>query len=51
MPDVPNLRPAQLRALGNTVMPQQTAHALGLLLVELHALRARSTDPEHNAAA
>lgn len=49
--DLPLPRTAQLRALGNSVMPQQAAHGLGLLLVDLHALRARSTDPEHNAAA
>jgi DNA (cytosine-5)-methyltransferase 1 len=47
----PAARTAQLRALGNSVMPQQAAHALLLLLGDLHALRARSTDPEHNAAA
>jgi DNA (cytosine-5)-methyltransferase 1 len=49
--DLPLPRTVQLRVLGNSVMPQQAAHALGLLLGDLHALRARSTDPEHNAAA
>ena len=32
--DLPLPRTAQLRALGNSVMPQQAAHALGLLLAD-----------------
>jgi DNA (cytosine-5)-methyltransferase 1 len=49
--DLPLPRTAQLRALGNSVMPQQAAHVLALLLADLHALRGGSTDPEQNVAA
>ena len=44
--DLPLPRTAQLRALGNGVVPQQAAYALGLLLTDLAALLgATSTGP------
>jgi DNA (cytosine-5)-methyltransferase 1 len=36
--DLPLPRTAQLRALGNGVVPQQAAYAIGLLLTDLAAL-------------
>jgi DNA (cytosine-5)-methyltransferase 1 len=36
--DLPLPRTAQLRALGNGVVPQQAAHAVSLLLADLAAL-------------
>jgi DNA (cytosine-5)-methyltransferase 1 len=36
--DLPLPRTAQLRALGNGVVPQQAAYAVGLLLADLAAL-------------
>ncbi|HEX5116318.1 MAG TPA: hypothetical protein VFW65_14075 [Pseudonocardiaceae bacterium] len=36
--DLPLPRTAQLRALGNGVVPHQAAYALGLLLTDLAAL-------------
>jgi DNA (cytosine-5)-methyltransferase 1 len=35
---LPLPRTAQLRALGNGVVPQQAAYAVGLLLIDLAAL-------------
>lgn len=44
--DLPLPRTAQLRALGNGVVPQQAAHAVALLLTELATLT-----PDARAAA
>lgn len=46
--DIP--RTAQLRALGNGVMPQQAAQALGLILADLVALSAIETGKQAAAA-
>jgi DNA (cytosine-5)-methyltransferase 1 len=44
---LPLPRTAQLRALGNGVMPQQAAHAVSLLLADLAALLHTGHRPEH----
>lgn len=41
--DLPLPRTAQLRALGNGVVPQQAAHAVGQLLADLAALLDHTT--------
>lgn len=45
--DLPLPRTAQLRALGNGVVPQQATHAVSLLLADLAELLANGT-PEHH---
>jgi DNA (cytosine-5)-methyltransferase 1 len=47
--DLPLPRTAQLRALGNGVVPQQAAHAVALLLADLAELLDISTDTEHRS--
>ncbi|MGW5646204.1 hypothetical protein ACWEV3_40335 [Saccharopolyspora sp. NPDC003752] len=42
--DLPLPRTAQLRALGNGVLPQQAAHAIALLLSDFAALTDDHTD-------
>ncbi|WP_223840469.1 hypothetical protein [Saccharopolyspora pogona] len=44
--DLPLPRTAQLRALGNGVVPQQATHAVALLLNDLAALTDDHTDDE-----
>lgn len=55
MTSLPLPRTAQLRALGNGVVPHQAAHAVALLLADLAALLADTDarpgcEPEANAA-
>ncbi len=45
--DLPLPRTAQLRALGNGVVPQQAAHAVALLLNDLAELLDITTDTDH----
>ena len=47
--DLPLPRTAQLRALGNGVVPQQAAHAVALLLDDLAELLDISTDTDHRS--
>jgi hypothetical protein len=44
-------RTAQLRALGNGVVPQQAAYALALLLADLHQLIPEPSSPHERRAA
>jgi DNA (cytosine-5)-methyltransferase 1 len=48
---LPLPRTAQLRALGNGVVPQQAAHAVALLLADFHQLTHRCAGGERGAVA
>ena len=49
--DLPLPRTAQLRALGNGVVPQQAAYAVALLLADLAELLANGTPVQHGQEA